>query len=125
MINLNGIIWASGMRVLLAVLVPLVVFLLAAPVSSAPRNILLILADDYGIDATPYYPSSDRRTTNPPAPATPNLAALARNGILFRNAWAEPSCSPTRATIFTGRYAFRTGISNRRTLPKSSMPRRG
>ena len=98
------------MRVLLTFLVPLVAVLLAAPASSAPRNVLLILADDYGVDATTYYPSSDRRTTNPPAPATPNLAALARNGILFRNAWAEPSCSPTRATIFTGRYAFRTGI---------------
>jgi arylsulfatase A-like enzyme len=74
------------------------------------RNILLIIADDYGIDATRYYRLADRRVTTPPAPATPNLAALADNGLLFRNAWAQPSCSPTRATILTGRYAFRTGM---------------
>ena len=84
--------------------------IVAGPAAAAPRNILLILADDYGIDVTRYYPTTDRRTTTPPAPATPKLAALAQNGLLFRNAWAEPSCSPTRATIFTGRYAFRTGI---------------
>lgn len=35
---------------------------------------------------------------------------MAENGLLFRNAWAQPSCSPTRATILTGRYGFRTGI---------------
>jgi arylsulfatase A-like enzyme len=31
---------------------------------------------------------------------------------LFRNCWANPLCSPTRALIQTGRYALRTGISN-------------
>ena len=41
------------------------------------RNILLIIADDYGIDATRFYPRTDRRVTTPPAPATPNLAQLA------------------------------------------------
>ena len=41
------------------------------------RNILLIIADDYGIDATRFYPKTDRRVTTPPAPATPNLTQLA------------------------------------------------
>ena len=68
--------------------------IIAGPAAAAPRNILLILADDYGIDVTRYYPTTDRRTTTPPAPATPKLAALAQSGLLFRNAWAEPSCSP-------------------------------
>ena len=80
------------------------------------RNILLIIADDYGIDATRYYPKTDRRVTTPPAPATPVLAKLAADGILFRNARAQPSCSPTRATILTGRYGFRTGIG--KPVPK-------
>ena len=74
------------------------------------RNILLIIADDYGIDATRFYPRTDRRVTTPPAPATPNLTQLAAGGLLFRNARAQPSCSATRATIMTGRYGFRTGI---------------
>ncbi len=80
------------------------------------RNILLIIADDYGIDATRYYPKADRRVTNPPAPATPILSQLAADGLLFRNARAQPSCSPTRATIMTGRYGFRTGIG--KPVPK-------
>jgi arylsulfatase A-like enzyme len=44
------------------------------------------------------------------APPTPNLDALARGGVLFRRAYANPLCSPTRATVQTGRYSFRTGI---------------
>ena len=35
---------------------------------------------------------------------------------MFRNARAQPSCSPTRATIMTGRYGFRTGIG--KPVPK-------
>lgn len=98
------------MRRFCAALLLLAGCFVVSPASAAPRNILLILADDYGVDVTRYYPTADRRATTPPAPATPNLAALAKGGLLFRRAWAEPSCSPSRATIFTGRYAFRTGI---------------
>lgn len=98
------------MRCIFSLILSLVLLSVVSPASAAPRNILLILADDYGVDVTRYYPTADRRATTPPAPATPNLAALAKGGLLFRRAWAEPSCSPSRATIFTGRYAFRTGI---------------
>jgi arylsulfatase A-like enzyme len=90
-------------------------FLLLAVVSTlsgqvqAARNILLIIADDYGIDVTRYYPLTDRRSTTPPAPLTPNLASLAQRGLLFRNVWASPLCSPMRATAISGRYGFRTG----------------
>lgn len=87
----------------------LILVVLADPVLAA-RNILLIVADDYGIDVTRYYPLTDRRTTTPPAPLTPNLASLAQGGLLFRNVWAQQLCSPTRATIITGRYGFRTGF---------------
>jgi arylsulfatase A len=40
---------------------------------------------------------------------TPHLDRLAADGIRFRTAWATPLCSPSRALILTGRYAFRTG----------------
>jgi arylsulfatase A-like enzyme len=92
-----------------------VVSTLAGPAQAA-RNILLIIADDYGIDATRYYPLTDRRSTTPPAPLTPKLASLAQRGLLFRNVWAQPLCSPTRATILTGRYGFRTGFG--RVIPQ-------
>lgn len=66
------------------------------------HNVLLIVADDIGVD----YVGAYQEGTNPPP--TPNIDSLANNGVLFRNAWANPSCSPTRACIMTGRYPFRT-----------------
>ena len=69
-----------------------------------PGNVLILIADDLGIDQlAPYGVGLD------PAP-TPNLDLLASSGVLFRNAWSQPTCSPTRATIQTGRYGFRTRI---------------
>jgi arylsulfatase B len=99
-----------GCRALTCVLLALFMALMAVSPAGAARNVLLLIADDYGIDVTRYYPKTDRRVTTPPAPATPNLANLAQNGLLFRNTWAQPSCSPTRATMLTGRYGSRTGI---------------
>ncbi|HEX6885602.1 MAG TPA: sulfatase-like hydrolase/transferase [Planctomycetota bacterium] len=66
-------------------------------------NVLILVADDLGLDQLGLYGWPD-------AAPTPNLAALAAGGVLFWNAWAHPTCSPTRATLQTGRHAFRTGI---------------
>lgn len=72
--------------------------------SAAPPNILLIIADDMGLDASPCYAvGSDK-------PRMPHLERLCREGLVFENAYAAPMCSPTRATILTGRYGFRTGV---------------
>jgi arylsulfatase A-like enzyme len=76
--------------------------LAAAAAAQAPANVLLIVADDLGVDYVGCYGEG----TNPPP--TPNIDALASGGVLFRNAWANPSCSPTRACFLTGRYPFRT-----------------
>lgn len=78
-----------------------------APIASigiAQQNTLLILADDVGIDAIGAY------GVGKAPPPTPNIDALAKNGILFRHSYANPICSPTRAAIHTGRYCFRTGV---------------
>lgn len=40
----------------------------------------------------------------------PNLAALCDQGLVFDRVWSNPACSPTRATMITGRYGFRTGV---------------
>ena len=69
-----------------------------------PPNVLILLADDLGVDSLGSYGGS------PDVPNTPNLDALAASGVLFRNAWSSPLCSPTRATLLTGRYGFRTGV---------------
>ena len=74
-------------------------------------NLLIVVLDDIGIEALSSYGEGVS-----PAP-TPNLDLMAKQGVLFRYAYANPFCSPTRATIQTGRHAFRTGIGN---LVKSS-----
>ena len=75
--------------------------------AAAAKNILLVIADDYGADGSSLYNSTGNGASLPP---TPTIAALARRGVVFRNAWACPECSPSRAAMLTGRYPFRTGI---------------
>lgn len=72
----------------------------------AQQNILLIIADDYGIDSSSLY-NMDAAASQPP---TPTINVLASSGVLFQNAYASPVCSSTRACMITGRYGFRTGI---------------
>lgn len=67
-------------------------------------NILIIIADDMGVDKVGVY------AEHPDPPPTPNIDALAARGVLFRNAYSDAVCSPTRATIMTGRHGFRTGL---------------
>ena len=69
-------------------------------------NILLVVADDLGVDSVSTYGEGTA-----PGP-TPGLDALAANGVLFRNAWSNPSCSPTRASLLTGRYPFRHTVGS-------------
>ena len=70
----------------------------------AAQNVLLIVADDLGVDRVAAYGE------HPDPGNTPVIDALAADGILFRNAWTPPSCSPSRATLLTGRFGFRTGV---------------
>ncbi len=72
--------------------------------ATAEPNILLILADDMGVEALSVYGLGET------APTTITIDALAQDGVRFRNFWSQPVCSPTRATIMTGRYGFRTGV---------------
>ena len=75
----------------------------AAPAPQKP-NIIFILGDDVGI--------GDIGCSGSDRFKTPNIDALARGGINFTHAYAEPLCGPSRATILTGRYVFRTGATN-------------
>ncbi len=73
------------------------------PPSERP-NILFIVADDIGVENVGAYGE------NPDAAHTPVIDQLASEGVLFRNAWSNPRCSPSRSTLLTGQYGFRTGI---------------
>ncbi len=79
-------------------------FLLSPVSASAKPNILLVIADDMGLDASNCYAVGNQQ-----APM-PNLEKMCAEGIVFENAYAAPTCSPTRATILSGQYGFRTGV---------------
>ena len=64
-------------------------------------NIIMILADDVGL--------GNLGCTGGPF-KTPHLDALAKGGTQFSHCFAMPQCSPSRCTLLTGRYPFRTGL---------------
>jgi arylsulfatase A-like enzyme len=75
----------------------------AEPSAERP-NIVLILIDDMGWRDLSCYGSTFYRT--------PNIDALAASGTRFTAAYAAaPVCSPTRASLLTGRYPARVGIT--------------
>jgi len=67
-------------------------------------NIILILADDLGIDVL------DGFGIDGDKPHTPTIDSLRASGIAFTNCWAAPQCSPTRAAILSGKYGINTGV---------------
>ena len=76
---------------------------LAGPAVSKP-NIIIILADDLGWADIGCYGADLHET--------PNLDRLARQGMRFTDAYAAaPVCSPTRASIMTGKYPARLGMT--------------
>jgi len=82
--------------------------------SSAQKNTILIIADDLGVDYLSFYANGGDTAI------VPNIRSLLATGIQFNNAWANPVCSPTRAAMFTGRYAFRNGVGT--VISNASTP---
>ena len=81
-----------------------VVRLQPAVISTKP-NVIFILADDLGWAETATYGS--------PYYKSPNIDRLAREGERFTNAYAAaPDCSPTRASIMTGKYPARLHLTD-------------
>jgi arylsulfatase A-like enzyme len=90
-------------------------------------NILLIIGDDFGVDVTSdMYPGlidglvkqygpqglnhpRYREIEGRPA-STPMLDNFAKAGMSFTNTWAQPFCSPTRASILTGLFSAKTRV---------------
>ncbi len=89
-------------------MIPRLLVLLLLAVTTLPAraerpNILFIMADDMGWGQTSYY--------NHPVLKTPNLDAMAANGLRFDRFYAgNPVCSPTRAAVLTGRTNDRAGV---------------
>src|SRR6187401_246273 len=66
-------------------------------------NILVILVDDMGFSDIGCYGSEI---------PTPNLDALAANGLRFTQFYNAGRCCPTRASLLTGLYAHQTGVGH-------------
>jgi len=91
----HQVTWASGAAPALA------------PGAKRPPNVIVIVADDLGIN--------DLRSTGQGvaggAVPTPNIDSLKRDGVAFTNGYAgNATCSPSRAAMMTGRYPIRFGF---------------
>jgi len=94
----------SIVRLSLYTVALMVVFTVAAADLKRP-NVILVMTDDQGWGQTGYY--------NHPVLKTPNLDQMAANGLRFDRFYAgAPVCSPTRATVLTGRACHRSGVLN-------------
>ena len=67
-------------------------------------NIIFIMADDLGWQDVGFMGSQWFET--------PNLDALSKESMVFKNAYMYPTCSPSRAALLTGKQSFRTGVYN-------------
>jgi arylsulfatase A-like enzyme len=88
----------------------------AADQGHTPRkNVVFILVDDLGWRDLGCFGSTFYET--------PNIDRLAANGMKFTQAYAAcPVCSPTRASIMTGKYPQRVGITDYISVNRSNQP---
>jgi N-sulfoglucosamine sulfohydrolase len=92
------------MRQLLLTLLLATVWLFpgSAHAQTKPKNVVLIIADDLGMQLGCY---------GDPTIKSPNIDALAKKGVRFTKAYATvSSCSPSRASIFSGLYSHQNGM---------------
>ena len=80
------------------------------------RNIVFILSDDHRYDFIGFHPQA------PSWLQTPALDRMAREGAWIQNAFVSTAlCSPSRASILTGQYAHRHGVTdNQRPVPRGT-----
>ena len=97
-------------------LVGLALLAVSVPATAQPRNVLVILSDDHRYDFMGFHPDA------PAFLRTPNLDRMAAGGAHLANAFVTTSlCSPSRASILTGRYAHNHGVvDNTSPIPEGT-----
>lgn len=79
------------------------------PAEPAARpNIIMIMVDDMGYSDIGCFGGEIR---------TPNIDWLAANGVRLTQFYTNPVCTPTRASLLTGRYAHQAGLATNNTWP--------
>src|SRR5437899_11989777 len=112
----KSIYWSCLLAFLLSPLA-LTLFVPSSAAQGTPPNIIIILADDLGY--------GDVSFNGCPDYLTPNIDSLATNGIWCSNGYVtHPFCSPSRASLLTGRYQQRFGHENQPEGDQSN-PRQG
>ena len=82
------------------------VFVTGSAGAADKPNIILILSDDFGYgDSAPYGGGPGRGMP------TPSLERLSNEGMTFFSFYAQPSCTPGRAAVQTGRIPNRSGMT--------------
>ena len=85
--------------------------------SPGPRNVIFILSDDHRFDFMGFHPNAPKWLK------TPALDRMAAAGAHLENAFVTTAlCSPSRASILTGRYAHRHGVvDNTSAIPTGTV----
>ena len=73
--------------------------------SKKQPNIIFILVDDVGWADFSYNVNGNTSIS------TPNIDRIAKKGIKLKRHYAQPTCTPSRASLLTGRYAANTGLN--------------
>ena len=84
----------------------LTAFSAVAQAATEKPNILLIIADDMGLDASHCYSVGKNQAK------MPNIEKMCETGMVFEKTYAAPVCTPTRSTIMSGMYGFKTGVGS-------------
>jgi len=80
----------------------ILLLLTASAVANAKPNVILIMTDDHGY--------GDMSAHGHPHLKTPNMDRLHRESVRLTDFHVDPTCSPTRSALMTGRYSARVGV---------------
>lgn len=92
----------SSLSVLVAAVLAFLANASSTPTQLRPPNVVVIITDDQG--------HGDLGFHGNPKIRTPNLDRLARQSVRLTSFYVSPVCAPTRASLLTGRYNYRTGV---------------
>jgi arylsulfatase len=97
---------ARAMAIAFAAVVAAMAVILSPAIAAEKPNIILILSDDFGYGDAGVYGGGPGRGM-----PTPNLDRLGDEGMTFFSFYAQPSCTPGRAAVQTGRIPNRSGMT--------------